>query len=474
MARFKFPIVGQSYVARSLNYSAERSVNCYPEIGKDGQLSALYGTPGTELKFTCGIGPIRGSIVAGGVIWVVSGHELYTIDSDYLIINRGLLTTHLGTVWMASNTEQVIIIDGHQGYVANLLTYAFQPIDDPEFPNGVTQVTYLDGYFIVTGDGSGKFYINESPNDGLNWNGTDFATAEGSPDSTVAIIANHRELWIFGTESIEVWVNTGNSSFPFERSTNVFIEHGISAPRSIDQLDNTLFWLGSDERGGRVIYKANGYVPVRISTHAIEYALDRYETVEDAFSFSYQQEGHYFYVITFPSGDETWVYDVSTGGWHQRARFDANIGSLHAWNASFHVYFGGEHFVGDLNTGQIYRLSLDIYTDNYSPIKRIRSTSDINDRQLLQFFSMFQVQMQTGVGTIECPNPMMMLRYSNDSGHTWSYESTSPIGRSGVYDGRAIWWRLGSGRNRVWEISMTDPVKFAVLGAVLEGAVGNS
>jgi hypothetical protein len=474
MARFKFPIVGQAYVARSLNESAERSVNCYPEMGQDGQLSALYGTPGTELIADLGVDPIRGMIVAKDTIWAVIGNQVYSISTDNAAHPIGIIGSRLGFVSLAANTNQVIIIDGLSGYIIDLIGLTLSEISDPDFPNGVSHATYLDGYFIVAGDGTGKFYINESPNDGLNWNGTEFATAEGSPDATVTIMANHRELWILGTESVEVWLNTGNASFPFERSTNVFIEHGIAAQWSVEQLDNTLFWLGSDSRGDRIVYRANGYVPERISTHAIEFELDKYETVGDAYAFSYQQEGHYFYVITFPSGDATWVYDVSTGGWHQRAWLNPIYGTLHAWKPALHAFRKEEHIVGDRTTGKLFRLNLDAYTDNGDPIKRIRSTSDINDRQLLQFFSMFQVQMETGLGNYACPDPKMVLRYSNDAGHTWSYENSTSVGKVGMYSGRAIWWRLGFGRNRVWEISMTDPVKFAVLGAVLEGQVGTS
>jgi hypothetical protein len=474
MARFNFPFIGQSYQARSINESSERAINCYPEVGKDGTISAMYGTPGTVLRTTYEAGPIRGMIAADGLLWAVSGRDLIIINSDHSTEYVGTLTTSYGKVSMASSSQEVMVVDGEGGYVVNLLTFEFTPISDVDFPNGVKHITYLGGYFIVAGDGTGRFYINEHPNSGLEWNGTDFATAEGAPDNTASIIANHQELWILGTQSTEVWVHTGNASFPFERSTNVFIEHGMAAEWSVEQLDNTIFWLGSDRRGDKVVFRANGYVPERVSTHAIEYCIGKYETIEDSFSFAYQQEGHYFYVLTFPTGNTTWVYDVAVGAWHQRAWFNSLDGKLYAWRPSCHAFAYGKHYVGDASTGQIYSLEMDVYTDNGGPIKRLRSAANISEKQFLQFFSMLQIQMETGVGNSDCSTPTLVLRYSNDAGHSWSYESRSPIGRIGVYDGRAIWWRLGMGRNRVWEISTTDPVKFALLGAVLEGEVGTS
>jgi hypothetical protein len=473
MARFKFPILGQAYESRSINQSAQRSVNCYPEVGEDGQIVAMYGTPGSLTMKICGTGPIRGMISSNRAIWVVSGNEIYYLGTDYKPILIGVIQSESGFVSMATSPFEVVIVDGKGGYVINLTTLVLQTISTPAFPNGVRHVTYIDGYFVVSGNDTGKFYICGSANSGIYWDATEFATAEGSPDNTTNIIANHRELWIFGTQTVEIWINSGGTTFPFVRSSNVFIEHGLQAEWTVSLLDNTIFWFGKDKRGGNIVYKANGYIPERISTHAIEHEINNYPTVADAFSFSYQQEGHYFYVLTFPSGDATWVYDVSTGGWHERAWLDPKIGKLHYWRPTVHEFFNGKNIVGTFDNGIISSLELDVYTDNFGPIKRIRSTSNINDKQLMQFFSMLQIQMETG-SRIEGRDNKIMLRYSNDSGHTWSYETQVTIETPGEYTYRVVWWKLGCGRNRVWEISMTAPIKFAILGAVLEGEVGNS
>lgn len=475
MQRVTVPFIGGAYVSRSLNASAQRAVNCYLEKGSDGAQNMLIGSPGTVLRATAGTGPIRGGIAAGGYAWFVSGNTVYRMASDYSTINCGTILTASGPVALAANDTQIIIVDGTTGYLVEMSFLTVTQISDADFPDGVTQATYQDGYFIVAGNGTGSFYINLTPNVGTDWSALDFATAEGSPDATLAIISDHRELWLIGADSAEVWINTGNADFPFERSGNVFIEHGCGAAFTLDKLDNTVFWLGADSRGAGIVWRANGYVPQRISTHAVEYAISQYDRIDDAFAFTYQQEGHAFYCLTFPTGNQTWVYDVSTGEWHERAWLNSHDGELNRWRASCHVFAFGKHLVGDFENENIYSLEMDVFTDNGEAIKRIRTAMTMSQNQLRQFFSMLQINMETGVGDLtNIADPTLMLRYSNDSGHTWSNYQTCKIGAIGEYSKRAIFRRMGSGRNRVWEISMTDPVRFAVFNAVLEYSSGSA
>jgi hypothetical protein len=151
-------------------------------------------------------------------------------------------------------------------------------------------------------------------------------------------------------------------------------------------------------------------------------------------------------------------------------------GVLTRWRANCSVFFNGLHLVGDYESGAVYALDLNAFTDDGVPIKRIRTTATTEGLQNRLFYSALQVDMETGVGTAvgQGSDPKLMLRYSSDGGHTWSNEKIASAGKIGEYGARARFNRLGSGRNRVWELSMTDPVKFAVLGAVVEGEAGTS
>lgn len=476
--RQKIPFVGPSYTSRSLNADSQRAVNCYIEVDATNQRapSVLYGTPGTVLKLTLPTSPVRNGIKQGQYTWWISGGTVYRVSSIYTYLAIGTIGTNTGELGIASNGNQILIVDGVGGWIIDVAASTLTKIADPQFPNGVTRATYQDGYFIVTGDASQKFYINENPYDGANWNGLDFASAEGSPDNTIGVISDHRELWLFGNTSAEVWVNTGNADFPFQRSGNTFIEHGCAAAGTIAKADNTVFWLGTDDRGAGIVWRADGYTPVRISTNAIEYALGTYTTLSDAYAFAYQQEGHVFYVLIFPTANKTWVYDCASQTWHERVWLNPLTGSENRWRSSCHVFANEKHLVGDFQTGKIYALELSTYTDNGDAILRLRRTISEESGQLMMFYGSLQVDMETGVGTStgQGQNPVLMLRYSNNGGHTWSNQKTATVGNIGQYGARCKFNRLGSGRNRVWEISMTDPVKFAVMGAVAEIEVGTS
>lgn len=474
----KLPFVGPSYQARSLNADAQRALNCYVELDNASPRAplALYGTPGTVRKLTFPTGPVRGVIREGGYSWWVAGNTVYRVAADFSFVELGALSTYTGEVGIASNGAQLLIVDGAAGWLVDVAAAALSNISDPGFPNGVRRATYQDGFFLVAGDGTGKFYINERPNDGALWNGLDFASAEGSPDNTIGIVSDHREVWLFGELSAEVWINTGNADFPFQRAGNVFIEHGCAAAGTVAKADNTVFWLGADDKGAGIVWRADGYTPVRISTHAMEKALAGYETVADAIAFTYQQEGHIFYVLTFPTANATWCYDAATQLWHERAWRHPSTGQLKRWRASCCVYAHGEHLVGDFESGDVYALDLDVFDDDGAPILRLRRTAAAESMQRQVFYQSLQVDMETGVGvaTGQGSEPALMLRYSNDGGHTWSPERMGIVGGTGQYGARARFNRLGAGRNRVWEISMTDPVKFAVFGAVVDGDVGTA
>jgi hypothetical protein len=412
-------------------------------------------------------------LAADGRLWAVCGGFVYRFASNGVPTLVGPINTALGRVSMAANSVEILIVDGNSGYLVDFETSGITAVSDVDFPSGVTQAVFLDGYFIVSADGSGRFYVNEVADDGSGWNGTDFATAEGSTDSTLAIAESSRELFIFGENSTEVWLNTGNASFPFERAGVAFIERGIAARWSLAKLDGGLFWLGTETSAGSgIVYRMNGYSPERISTHAIEHFLSGLPDISDSYAVTYAHDGHPFYALTLPSGDRTFVYDVATGAWHERAKFMTADGSLSAWTASHHVHIFGKHLVSDITSGVIYELRDDTYTDAGDPILRLRSSPVLSEKQVRMFFAELRLRMESGSDSNS--DSLISLRFSDNGGHTWSSYLTTPLSVTGRYGVSPVWRRLGAGRNRVFEISMNSPVRFALLSATVEGVAGGS
>jgi hypothetical protein len=444
--------------------------------------------------------------------------------------------TGTGPVSMADNGTQIFIACNPDGYIYNATTDVFAKITDEDFPGAVT-VGYLDGYFVFNEPNSQRVWVT-SLLDGTSIDPLDFASAEGSPDGLVSLIIDHREAWLFGTNSVEVWYNSGDADFPLTRIQGAYNEVGCIAPYSVAKMDNSVFWLGADARGQGIVYRAQGYQSVRVSTHAVEYAIQQYDDLGDAVGYTYQQDGHTFYVLNFTNADTTWVYDAATGSWHERAALKQ--GDFKRHRANNQSRFNGKPTLGDYQNGKIYEYSLDVYSDAGATQKWLRSwralpTGQNNLKRTAHHT--LQIDCETGVGlngvdafdppteittqtqviintetgnpqlvanlgtqvpedieTQTCnnilgvteddgisliiettpvvgANPQLMLRWSDDGGHTWNGERQVSMGRIGQYGARAIYRRLGMTtklRDRVYEISGTDPVKVAIMGAELE------
>ena len=468
----KTPILGGSYVARSVNAADSRMVNLFPEgIPEGGKEAAfLNRAPGLRLLATVGDGPIRGLWRMGDYGYVVSGKELYRLNPDWTSLYIGNLSG-TGPVSIADNGTQMFIACNGPSFIYNSTTEEFAQIADTDFPGAVT-VGYLDGYFVFNEPQSQRVWVT-SLLDGTAIDPLEFASAEGSPDQLVAAIVDHREAWLFGTNSIEVWYDAGSADFPLQRIQGAFNEIGLAAAYSVAKLDNGLFWLGSDSRGQGIVYRSNGYTGKRISTHAVEWQIQQYGDISDAIGYTYQQDGHAFYVLVFPSEDTTWVYDVSTELWHERAGFHEGQFVRHRGNCQ--MAYNGEVVIGDFENSNVYAFDLNVYADNGSIQRWLRSWRALptgkNDLNRTAQHTL-QLDCETGVGlnTGQGSDPQVMLRWSDDGGHTWSNEHWSSMGKIGRYGYRTFWRRLGMTmkiRDRVYEVSGTDPVKITIMGAQL-------
>jgi len=468
----KTPILGSTYVARSVNAADARMVNIFPEVIPEGgqEPAFLQRAPGLALLATLGDGPVRGLWTFGNYGYAVSGNTLYKINSSWVATAKGTVTG-TGPVSMSDNGTQLFIAANGPSYIYNATTDVFAQITDPDFPGAVT-VGYLDGYFVFNEPNSQKVWVTQLL-DGLSVDPLDFASAEGSPDGLVSLIVDHREAWLFGTNSVEVWYDAGLQDFPLQRIQGAFNEIGCIAPYSVAKLDNGIFWLGADARGRGIVYRANGYTGVRVSTHAVEWHIQDYANMADAVAYTYQQDGHSFYVLNFPTANTTWVYDVATNAWHERAGFSAGNFTRHRSNCQ--MSFNNEIVVGDFENGNIYAFDLNIYADNGSIQKWLRSwralpTGQNNFKRTAQHTLQLDCETGVGINLGQGSDPQVMLRWSDDGGHTWSSEHWASMGKIGQYYRRVFWRRLGMTlklRDRVYEISGTDPVKIAIMGAEL-------
>jgi hypothetical protein len=515
------PILGQSYIARSVNAAAARCVNLFAEVLQEGKEHAfLQRCPGLRWVVDVGAGPVRGMWVYGGYLYVVSGDGFYRLDPTTYAPTLLGNVLNTGPVSMVDNGTQLFIACNGPSYIWNASTLVFKRIMDLDFMGAVT-VGFIDGYFVFNQPDSQTIWVT-SLYDGTQIDPLDFASAEGNPDNVVALIVDHREVWVFGTNTVEVWYDQGSSdptAFPLQRIQGAFNEIGLAAAYSLAKMDNRIFWLGADARGHGMVYAATGYTGQRISTHAVEWQIQSYGDLSDAIGYTYQQDGHSFYVLTFPSAlgglGATWVYDVATNSWHERAGWIDETFTRHRSNCQ--ASYNDQIFVGDCVDGRVYVLDQEVYSDDDQLQKWLRSWRALKpDENNLKRSAHHTLQLDCETGTQAGPittltqyllatedlapletedhahtllvdrtrtqaagptDPQVMLRWSDDGGHTWSNEHWRSMGRVGQYGYRTYWRRLGMTtklRDRVYEVSGTDPLKIAVMGAELFATPTNS
>lgn len=406
----------------------------------------------------------------------VWGSSVYEISQTGARTLRGTIGTVQGTVSLADNTRQVLLVDGEFGYILDLATNVFSKIDPNTFPNGATHCTNIDTYFIVNEPRSIR-YNWSNLNDGLTWNPLNFATKEGQPDSIVAIKELSNQLWVFGTYSTEVHYDTGDTATQvWQRYEGAVIDIGCAAKFSVQRVEGNIFWLGSDKAGNVAIWSNNGLIPVKISTRGIEQLIHYYvSSPEKAIGYTYAQAGHVFYVLNFIEGNLTVVYDLTTKTWHTRTCLDT-FGSEIAWRATYSTYIWDKNLFGDHQIDIIYEADVDYFKNDIpeqfgrQEIKRVLTTPIIQINQKRVRHNALQVIFEQGQGiTVGFgENPKVILYTSDDSGHSWHNQRIADIGAQGNYDYRSRFLCLGHSRNRVYKIIVTDPIRVILGGLALD------
>jgi len=462
--------IGPAYVGRSRAIDSQRCINWYLESNRQDSrtILSLAPTGGLSLLETPAGSPSRGTFSYDGEIFTVHGDTLYHITTGGTVTTVATtLDTNTGNVSFAENGAQLMIVDGTSGYIYTKADGLMAKITDADFPASPEQVVFIDGYFIVNSSGTGKFYAS-ALNDGTSWAALVFATAEGFPDNLVSMIVLHRRLWLFGDRSMEIWYNSGAQDFPFARVHGSVIEEGIVAQWSVAKDRDNVFWLSSSPRGDDMVMMSSGAAAQRISTNSIELQMDSYSDTSDAIGNVFHEEGHVFYVLTFPTGGETWVYDVTESKrlgqkiWHQRKSSGGR------WLAQHMAFVGGLHYVSDYNSGNIYQIGHDILSENGTDIIRTRAGRHITKDRNRIYINSFEVVFEMGIGNATVADPQIMLRISKDGGFTWGNEKWASAGKVGEYLTRAKFNRLGLARDWVFEISVSDQVDWNMVKAVAE------
>jgi hypothetical protein len=520
MARFDF--CGPSYQSLTPNADAEETINLFPALmeasGKSKMI--LEPTPGLKaFSVIPGRNSVRGlfssfsaiGVTFPGRTFAASGTGFYEIKADGTFVQfTQAINDDTKPVYFAAGPNgsggggnwQLLFSSGGTAYVLDLT--AAPPAGITALPSNtfdssipVSRVEYCDGFFLALLANSNKFQVSALL-DATVWTlaGGAFGSSGISvfTDNVVAMIENQRLLGFFGPKQSVFYSNVGDANFPFFPIQGSLIEEGTIAGNTVVKMNNSIFLLSGDERGAGIVYRVSGYSPVRISNHAVELSIRSLVTagntapLSDAIAWCEQDAGHSFYVLYFPTGNLTWCYDTTTNQWHKRLFWNAvkvgsnpvaNVdptapaGSYVAHLARCHTFNFGKHLVGDRLSGTIYELSQNYLDDSGYPLRRMRRAPNISVEEEWEFHTKLQVDVETGIGQNikdaqgNQREPLIYVRWSDDGGHTWGNYHTLPCGLIGQYKRRAMVRRMGKGRDRVYEVTCTDPVSWRFVDAYL-------
>lgn len=471
--------VGPTYTSQNPIAADDRLVNWYPSKLESGTGKAAYQflpTPG--FRQWCDLGvtdPIRGQFTLNGATFAVAGTKLYQSPfvrgGSATLLATGITNPDDSLVSMAGNGDggfQIMIASANLLYCYNVHTGTLTPITSV----AGSYVVFQDGYFLALDPSTSNLYAS-ALEDGTSWDPLDVIQRSDQGDKWIALVLSHGELWLGGLASGSVYFNSGATDFPFSPNPSGKLAPGVVAPNAMQVINGTPIWLAQNDTGGLMVVMAQGYAPQRVSTHATEYAWSQYSTVIDADAFVYQEQGHSFYVLNFPTANATWVYDATEGLWHERGPWTGNqYGVL---DVQTHVFANNAHLVGSRSTGVIWEMTSDVFTDtDGTGIRRTRRAPHLCQELRRVIYDRLQLDMEVGVGlqSGQGSDPQVMLRWSDDGGQSWSNVHTAAAGAVGQFKQRVIFRKLGQARDRIFEVSVSDPIAWRIVDAYLESRVG--
>jgi len=466
--RIEQPLFGLGLQSKSPNVTSNKLVNAYFEFQKneDRTRVAIYGTAGLNLFINQGDSPWRGlhPFPSNSLLYGVHRGTFYQINNAGVVTSRGTIGTTEGRVDICDDGTYITVVDGAEIYTYDTTSPAtpIAAVADGDRPASPNTCAFQGQRILTDEDGTGQFK-GGGLIDPTAWNALDFATAESNPDNLVRV-ANYRgTVVLFGDYTTEFWGNVGGSGFPFSKILGADIEYGLAARWSLARFAGTFAFLAKNREGQVIVSVLNGYSPpTRISNFELENEINGYSSVADATAFGYMLGGHPMYQLNFPTAGKSWLYDGSTQYWSE-----LRYGATGRHRAELAVDFLNQTIVADYENGKLYKLEASTYTDNGENIHMILRGKHISKDKKKVRFTRLELGFEPATTTDQTLDPVAALRVSKDSGHSYGTSNYAPMGKVGEYKNRCIWRQLGSGREIVPEITITDPVKRVITECTL-------
>lgn len=463
--------LGRSYTAQAPITDQEITVNWFIETSESKGATSdvtMLPTPGVQSFVMVSKVGWRGMFEMNGRCFGVCQDGLYEITYPAEIGTATLLgTVALDTnpVTFATNGsggDQLFVTSGGNGYNLDLSSGTLTQIT--ALNGKATQGAYLQGYFLAFDANTSTVYYSDLL-DGLTWDPTNYFQRTSQPDDWKAMcVTTWGYICLPGQYSGEMWYPNGGFPLPFAQDPAGNFNKGIAATFSITNAGGSVVWLSVNNDGDYEVVAASGLQPSRISDFALEYRLSQIvkeSSITDGIGESMRMDGHTFYRMTLPQADVTKQYDFTNGIWTDVGTWISEESEFSYFRPVFYAFAFDKHLIGDRESGVLYEMDSDYQTDvENRPIRRVRRTPSVVSEQDYVFHRKLSILMKTGDSPIsgQGADPQLMLRYSDDGGTTWGNEITCSVGELGQYSALVWFWQLGQARNRVYELSTTDPI----------------
>ncbi|MFQ3639336.1 MAG: packaged DNA stabilization protein [Chloracidobacterium sp.] len=436
-----------------------RVLNCYAEASPmQGVLPELVARPALTAPQLLGDAPIRGVYQWDGVLGgraLVFGSRVF-VDGVDIGAAPGA-----GLVRAAAGEGEVIAVMG--GGLYRIDGAAVTPVAFPD-DAPVADVDFLKGRFLAVRGDTGAFYWSDIL-DGTNWDGLAFATAERQADPLVAVRVVGDEVYLFGTETVEVWVSGPDPDLAFQPIDGRVFSKGCAGRDTIARLDNTVWWVSPEG----VVYRAGPAVPERVSTHSIEEQIAG-AAPDDLSAWAFSWRGHAFYALRI-ANVATYLHDAATGEWCEWKSYGADDWLAHCGQNVDAAVLTGSHA-----SPVVWRLS-DATSRDQAPdadsIEIVREfTALLPTRRPMSVVSL-EVSAAVGRAPLSV-EPLLEMRFSRDGGFTWSNRYKAALGRQGHYRTRTRWLRLGQADapGMVFEFRLTDEAPWRVSSVRVNESIG--
>lgn len=460
-------ITGGVYQHKSRPLTNQMTRNFWPQVQGTKKARSDYiltGFYGLKIFSTFSGNIDRGMLQNQGRLYKITDTTLYQVDSTGAHTGLGTIPGSYRCMMKALGSQIVIINGSGLEFVWDGTTLTQNTSPNIGLPRGVAVINSQ----AITDNGSGQSWDASNVGDPLTINGLNNASAESYSDELLIPYAWRESLYFMGRESIEIWYNSGQGNPPFDKIQGAALSIGLGAIHSCANTPDYMIFFGSDKQF-HSLTPGSSTVDTVISTPAMAKEFQNYLITDDCIGWTMEIEGQWFYCATFPTQDITWVLPVG-GEWFLWG--SSATGRIRANN---YAYCFGKHLVTEYNSGNIYELDAETYTDANEPIIRIRDSAPIHsgmvgqDNKELEINSL-ELILETGIGLLtgQGSDPVIMVSTSRDGGKTFGTERQLRVGRLGerisVHTGS-----LGRFKHTcVLRIRVSDPIYWAIYAANID------